>query len=57
VIGGAVIGGTAGYAIMPKSCDVGDNIFCGYASWAYPFVGLGAGGWAGILLGYLRERR
>ncbi|HEX8211381.1 MAG TPA: hypothetical protein VF584_14510 [Longimicrobium sp.] len=56
-IGGAVVGGLIGYAIMPKSCDVGDNMFCQYTSLGYPFVGLGAGAWAGILVGYLRERQ
>lgn len=56
-IGGAILGGAVGYAIMPKSCDVGDNMFCGYTALAYPFIGLGVGSWAGILAGYLRERR
>ena len=55
--GGMIIGGVIGYAVMPKACDVGDNMFCQYTSLGYPFVGIGVGGWAGILVGYLRERR
>jgi len=58
VIGGAIIGGVAGYAVMPKSCDVGDNMFCGYTSLlAYPWVGLALGSAAGLLVGSLREPR
>ena len=57
VLGGAVVGAAVGYAVMPKSCDVGDNMFCGYTSLGYPWVGLGLGAWAGLLVGYLRERR
>lgn len=55
-IGGALVGGVIGYAVMPKSCDVGDNMACHYTSLGYPFIGVGVGAWAGILVGYLRER-
>jgi hypothetical protein len=55
-IGREIAGGVIKYAIMPKSRDVGDNMYCRYASLGYPFVGLGLGGWAGLLVGHLRER-
>jgi hypothetical protein len=54
-IGGAIVGGVVGYAVMPKSCDVGDNMFCRYQSWAYPVIAAGVGAWAGFLVGYVRE--
>ena len=57
VLGGAVAGATVGYALAPKSCDVGDNMFCGYAWVGYSWLGLGIGAWAGFLAGYLREPR
>ena len=55
-IGGAVVGGVAGLALMPGACDVGDNMFCQYTQFGYPLVGVGVGTWLGILTGYLRER-
>ncbi len=57
MIGGAVAGAAVGYALAPKSCDVGDNMFCGYAWVGYSWLGLGIGAWAGFLTGYLREPR
>ena len=55
-IGGAIVGGVAGLALMPGACDVGDNMFCQYTQFGYPLVGVGVGTWLGILTGYLRER-
>lgn len=55
-LGGAVIGAVLGYALMPKSCDVGDNMFCQYTLAAYPVLGAGAGASAGIIFGVLRDQ-
>lgn len=54
-LGGAAIGTVIGFALMPRSCDVSENMFCQYTLAAYPVFGAGAGGWAGILVGLLRE--
>jgi hypothetical protein len=55
---GALAGGVIGYAAMPKGCDVGQNMICGYTNAvAYLTVGGVAGGAAGLLVGYMRERR
>ena len=56
-IGGAAIGALAGLALMPKSCGDDDNMFCQYTLVMYPFIGAGVGGWMGILVGYVRERK
>ena len=56
-LAGAVVGGVVTFAAMPKSCDVGDNMFCQHMLFAYPAIGAGAGGAVGLLIGYLRERR
>lgn len=55
-LAGAIAGGAITYAVMPKSCDVGDNMFCQYTVLAYPAIGAGAGGAIGLLVGYFRER-
>jgi len=54
---GAVVGGGVTYAVMPKSCDVSENMFCQYTLASIPIIGAAAGGWIGLLVGYLRERR
>ncbi len=53
---GALAGGVATFVVMPKSCDVSENMACQYMLASYPLIGAGVGAWIGIGIGYFRER-
>lgn len=62
-IAGAVVGGIVGYAAHEgvfwdrKACDGDLNPLCPLTPYVYVIIGVTAGTWTGMLVGYLRHRR